>query len=297
MPLTRARVALVTAITLVAFAANSVLCRMALGPDLIDPVAFTAIRLGSGVLALLLLSRLVSEPRPEDRMAGSWRASLALFVYAIAFSLAYVSLETGTGALILFGSIQVTMITAGLWAGERPRPGEWLGLLSAMGGLAYLVSPGIGAPDPIAALLMTASGIAWGAYSVGGKGSSFPVSATAGNFVRTLPLAIVGILCSWETLHASARGVALAVSSGALTSGLGYVLWFIALRGLTATRAAIVQLAAPVIAAAGGIVVLAEEPTLRLAVASIPILGGVGAAILSRDRSGAIDPCEGSPDR
>jgi drug/metabolite transporter (DMT)-like permease len=189
------------------------------------------------------------------------------------------------------------MITAGLWAGERPRPGEWLGLLSAMGGLAYLVFPGIGAPDPIAGLLMTASGIAWGAYSLRGRASSLPVSATAGNFVRSLPLAILGILCSWETLHGSARGVALAVSSGALTSGLGYVLWFIALRGLTVTQAAIVQLAVPVIAAVGGIVVLAEEPTLRLAVASVPILGGVGGAILSRNRSGALDPCEGSPER
>jgi drug/metabolite transporter (DMT)-like permease len=166
-----------------------------------------------------------------------------------------------------------------------------------MGGLTYLVFPGIGAPDPIAALLMAASGIAWGAYSVGGKASSSPVSATAGNFVRTLPLAILGILCSWETLHASARGVALAVSSGALTSGLGYVLWFIALRGLTATRAAIVQLVVPVIAAVAGIVILAEEPTLRLGVSSIPILGGVGGAILSRNRRGALDPCEGSPER
>jgi drug/metabolite transporter (DMT)-like permease len=275
-------IAFLTAVTLVAFAANSLLCRMALAPDLIDPVAFTVIRLASGVVVLLPLSALVSEPRPERRPAGSWRSGLALFVYAMAFSLAYVSLETGMGALILFGSVQATMIGVGIWRGERPTFREWLGLAIAMAGLAYLVSPGITAPDPVGALLMAASGTGWGIYSLRGKGSTAPVAATAGNFVRALPLAILGVGIAWGTLHTTPRGVALAVVSGALTSGLGYVIWYLALRGLTVTSAAIVQLAVPVIAAAGGIVVLAEEPTMRLAVASVLILGGVGAAVLAR---------------
>ena len=276
------RVVFLTGITLVAFAANSLLCRMALAPDLIDPVAFTVIRLGSGVAVLVPLSALTSEPRPEGRSAGSWRSGLALFVYAMAFSLAYVSLETGMGALILFGSVQATMIGAGLWQGERPKAREWTGLIVAMAGLVYLVLPGIAAPDPLGAALMLASGVGWGVYSLRGRGRIAPVAATAGNFARALPLAIAGLFMAWGTLHTTPRGVALAVTSGAFTSGLGYVIWYIALRGLTATRAAIVQLAVPVIAAAGGIVVLAEEPTARLAVASALILGGVGGAIVVR---------------
>jgi drug/metabolite transporter (DMT)-like permease len=189
------------------------------------------------------------------------------------------------------------MISAGLWAGERPRLGEWLGLLVAMGGLVYLVLPGIATPDPVGALLMMGSGIAWGVYSLAGRGSVAPVSETAGNFVRTLPLATLGIAVAWGMLHAAPHGVVLAMLSGALTSGLGYVLWYMALRRLTATHAAIVQLAVPLIAAVGGIVVLAEEPTLRLAMAGVPILGGVAGAILSRNRGRRLDPCKGSPKR
>jgi len=185
------------------------------------------------------------------------------------------------GALILFGSVQATMIGVGLWRGERPKVREWVGLVTAMGGLVYLVLPGIAAPDPVGALLMLVSGVGWGVYSLRGKGSVAPVAATAGNFARTLPLAALGVVIAWGTLHATPRGVGLAVTSGAVTSGLGYVIWYLALRGLTATRAAIVQLAVPVIAAVGGIVVLAEEPTTRLAVASVLILGGVGAAVLA----------------
>ena len=273
--------ALLTSMTLVAFAANSLLCRMALAPDLIDPVAFTAIRLGSGVAVLVPLSALISEPRAKQRSAGSWRSGAALFVYAVAFSLAYVSLETGTGALILFGSVQATMIGVGLWRGERPLPREWLGLLVAMAGLVYLVLPGIAAPDPMGASLMLASGVGWGVYSLRGKGAPAPVAATAGNFTRTLPFAVAGLAIAWGSLHATPRGVALAVVSGSLTSGLGYVLWYLALRGLTASRAAIVQLAVPVLAAVGGIVVLAEEPTVRLGVSSVLILGGVGVAVVA----------------
>jgi drug/metabolite transporter (DMT)-like permease len=271
-----------TTITLIAFAANSLLCRMALAPDLIDPVAFTAIRLGSGVAVLVPLSALIAEPRPEGQRAGSWKSGAALFVYAMAFSLAYVSLETGMGALILFGSVQATMIGAGLSRGERPQLREWAGLVTAMAGLIYLVLPGMAAPDPRGAVLMIASGVGWGVYSLRGKKRAAPVAETAGNFASTLPFAMLAVTIAWGTLHATPRGVALAVTSGAVTSGLGYVTWYLALRGLTATRAAIVQLAVPVIAAAGGVAVLAEEPTVRLAVASVLILGGVGGAILAR---------------
>lgn len=276
-----AMIAVLTVLTLVAFAANSLLCRMALAPDLIDPVGFTAIRLLSGAAVLVPLSGLVAEPRRKDQSAGSWRSSLALFVYAMAFSLAYVSLETGVGALILFGAVQATMIGGGLLSGERPRLGEWLGLLVAMGGLVYLVLPGLAAPDPIGVALMLVSGVGWGIYSVRGKDSVAPVAATAGNFFRAVPLALLGIAIAWASLHAERRGVVLALVSGAVTSGLGYVLWYMALRGLTATRAAIVQLTVPVFAAAGGIAFLAEEPTLRLGVSSVLILGGVAGAILA----------------
>lgn len=278
------RAPVLTAITLVAFAANSLLCRMALGPRLIDPVAFTAIRLGSGVAILIPLSALIAETRPKKGASGSWRSGLALFVYAIGFSLAYVSLETGVGALILFGSVQATMIGAGLWQGERPKLGEWLGLALAMAGLIYLVLPGLTAPDMTGAALMIASGLGWGIYSLRGKGRLAPVASTAGNFVRALLFASANLLLAWGSLHASRRGIALAATSGAITSGLGYVLWYIALRDLTATRAAIVQLAVPVLAAIGGIVVLAEEPTLRLGLASVLILGGVAMAILARSQ-------------
>jgi drug/metabolite transporter (DMT)-like permease len=203
----------------------------------------------------------------------------------MAFSLAYVSLETGMGALILFASVQATMIGVALWRGERPQLREWVGLVTAMGGLIYLVLPGISAPDPVGALLMLASGVGWGVYSLRGHGSAAPVAATAGNFARTLPFAALGVAIAWGSLHATRRGVVLAVVSGAVTSGLGYVIWYLALRGLTSTRAAIVQLAVPVIAAMGGIVVLAEEPTVRVAIASVLILGGVGAAVLAHGRT------------
>jgi len=292
MPVSRLGVILLTAVTLVAFAANSLLCRMALAPRLIDPVAFTVIRLTSGVVILVPLSMFLGEACPQRRPQGSWRSSAALFVYAMAFSLAYVSLETGMGALILFGSVQLTMIGVGLWQGERPKLQEWLGLAVAMAGLVYLVWPGISAPDPLGASLMIASGAAWGVYSLRGKQSRDPVAATAGNFARTLPFGAIALLLSWPSLQAAPRGLVLAVVSGSLTSGLGYVIWYLALRGLTATRAAIVQLAVPLIAAAGGIVFLAEDATARLAIASVLILGGVAGAAVAKSSPRDIEPCE-----
>jgi drug/metabolite transporter (DMT)-like permease len=271
--------------TLIAFAANSLLCRMALGSGLIDPVSFTTLRLISGAIILVPISRLVAEAPPATERKGPWGSGVALFVYAIAFSLAYISLDAGMGALILFGAVQATMLGAGLKSGERPHPAQWLGLIIALGGLVYLVFPGITAPDPLGALLMLIAGIAWGVYSVRGKGVPAPVSSTARNFVRAAPLAAITSAIASSMGHAEETGVILAVMSGSLTSGLGYVLWYKALRNLTTTRAAILQLLVPVLAAFGGVVILAERVSVRLAVASALILGGVAMAVLKRASS------------
>ncbi|MEE8348514.1 MAG: DMT family transporter, partial [Acidobacteriota bacterium] len=272
-------VAAPTLFALVAFAANSLLCRMALGGESIDPVSFTTLRLLSGAIMLVVVSRLVGEPRPAPEKIGSWGSCLALFGYALAFSLAYGSLDTGTGALILFGTVQATMIGVGLKSGERPHPIQWVGLVVALGGLLYLVSPGLSAPDPLGAFLMLIAGIAWGVYSLRGRGVTTPVWATTGNFVRTVPLAVVASLLGVSWIHLEGSGMVLAVASGALTSGLGYVLWYRALRGLSTTRAAIAQLFVPVLAAFGGVVFLSEQVTLRLVVASILILAGVATGL------------------
>ncbi len=271
-------IAILTILTLVAFAANSLLCRMALGGELIDPVSFTTIRLLSGALVLLPLSRAVGAPTPSPRSASSWASGLALFTYALAFSLAYVSLDTGMGALLLFGAVQVTMIGAALRAGERPHAAEWLGLAAAMAGLVYLISPGISAPPPGGALLMTVAGIAWGVYSLRGRRAGAPMAATSGNFARSVPFAIATSLVTLSLVRIQPAGAVLALVSGAVTSGLGYVIWYRALRGLTATTAAIVQLLVPVLAALGGVVFLTERITHRLVIASVLILGGVAVA-------------------
>ena len=279
----KARVGILTAFALLAFAANSLLCRMALGGELIDPVSFTTLRLLSGAVVLVPMSRLAAESRPAPAKTGSWISGLALFAYATAFSLAYVSLETGMGALILFGSVQATMIGVGLKSGERPRPIEWLGLAAALGGLVYLVSPGIRAPDPLGALLMSIAGIAWGVYSLRGRSGGAPLSSTTGSFVRTVPMAAIASALALPFVRAERTGIVLALASGTLTSGLGYVLWYMALRGLTSTRAAIVQLLVPVLAAFGGVVCLAEQVSVRLGVASALILGGVAMALLTHE--------------
>ncbi len=283
-------IGILTAVTLIAFAANSLLCRPALGGELIDPVSFTTLRLVSGAIILIPISRLAGESPPAlgrrgQERHGSWGSGLALFVYAIAFSLAYLSLDAGMGALILFGCVQATMIGAGLKSGERPHPVQWLGLITALSGLVYLVSPGIAAPDPLGAFLMAISGIAWGVYSVRGKVVAAPILSTAANFARAAPLAAIASAMAFSLAHAEIKGVILALVSGTLTSGLGYVLWFKALRGLTITRASIVQLLVPVLAAFGGVVFLAEQVSARLAIASALILGGVAMAILTRARS------------
>jgi drug/metabolite transporter (DMT)-like permease len=266
---------------LVAFAANSVLCRLALGGSKIDPAGFTSIRLVSGALMLLLISAAIKRSLPKTGRSNLMPAAL-LFLYAISFSLAYTSLSAGTGALILFGSVQVTMIAAALRSGERPHALEWLGLIIALGGLFYLASPGLSAPPLIGSALMAAAGISWGFYSLRGRASTDPLASTTGNFLLAAPLALAVNLFTLDELHLSTPGIALAVASGAVASGVGYVIWYAALRGLTATRAATVQLAVPVLAALGGVIFLAESLSLRLALAAVFIIGGVALALAGR---------------
>ncbi|HEX4997753.1 MAG TPA: DMT family transporter [Terriglobia bacterium] len=274
-----------TAFTLIAFAGNSLLCRMALGSHHIDPVSFTAIRLASGAAALIPISRLFGESASGESRA-SWISGLALFAYAFAFSLAYVSLTTGTGALLLFGAVQVTMIGAALKSGERLRRRHWIGLGVAVAGLIYLLLPGISAPNPLGAFMMCVAGMAWGIYSLRGKDAQAPARMTAGNFLRSAPMALAAVLATVLVAAQSIRlepiGVALALVSGVLTSGLGYVLWYRVLRVSTTTQASIVQLLAPVLAAFGGITFLSESLSFRLLAASVMVLGGVSVAVRRR---------------
>ncbi|WP_099865326.1 DMT family transporter [Pararhizobium haloflavum] len=273
-----------TTIAMVAFAANSLLARLALVDGAMDAAGFTAIRLGSGalVLALLLLRR--RKIRPVGVMPGNWPSSVALLVYAVAFSFAYLDLGAGMGALILFTAVQATMISWGLYRGERPGLAEIAGMVLALAGFVYLVSPGLVAPDPLAAVLMVASGIAWGIYSLRGRGSDDPAGDTAGNFIRTAPVALVLLLGSVAAGGMTLSGIALSVASGALASAGGYIIWYRALPMLAATKAAIVQLTVPVVTAVGGLVFIGEQPSMQLAVAGCVILGGVALAILAKDR-------------
>lgn len=275
---------------MVAFAANSILCRLALADASIDPAGFTTIRLASGALTLLAVSTLMSRNTTRDD-GGDWFSAFMLFAYAVAFSFAYISLGAGTGALILFAAVQATMIVAALWTGERPHALEWLGLVAALGGLVYLVFPGLTAPSPVGSLLMGSAGIAWGLYSLRGRGAGNPTRATTANFVRSVPLALIVSVIAFRELSVSPRGAVLAVLSGAVASGLGYVVWYTALKGLTATRAAVVQLSVPVIAAIGGVLFLSERISLRLVIASVLILGGVALAVTVRSPSA---PASGS---
>ncbi|MEO1447515.1 MAG: DMT family transporter [Cyanobacteria bacterium J06635_11] len=277
------RTSLLTGATLVAFAANSLLTRMALGEGSIDAASFSTIRLLSGAAMLLAITTLTQQKKPS-LAKGNWTAAIMLFLYAIAFSFSYLQLAAGTGALILFGTVQITMILAALKQGEKPSAFEWVGLALAMTGLVYLVSPGLEAPPIVGSVLMIVAGIAWGFYSLLGRGSQQPVVNTMNNFVRAVPFALGVSLVSLSGLHLSGAGVILAVLSGAIASGIGYTLWYAALRGLTATRAATVQLSVPVLAALGGILFLQETLSVRLMLASLMILGGVGSAVLGRQR-------------
>ena len=285
----RVETVIYTAVALMAFAANSILCRMALGQASVDAATFSIVRVLSGAAMLLAVSaRIRGSVFP---VGGSWTAAALLVVYAFPFAFAYDQLSAGTGALILFGCVQVTMPLAALMSGERPHPLQWVGLAIALGGLAYLVSPGLTAPSPTGAALMVIAGIAWGAYSLAGIGGvnpgGSPLSQTTGNFVRAVPLIGMAGLMFLPRLHVEPRGVLLSVASGAVTSGLGYVAWYAAVRGLTAMRASVVQLAVPVIAAIGGVLLLSETITLRLLLSTLLVLGGIAMAIVARQRRAA----------
>jgi drug/metabolite transporter (DMT)-like permease len=270
------------------FAANSLLTRFALRAGEIDGASFTAVRIVAGAAALLLLMSFRREGIGGARRHGSLRAAFALFTYAIAFSFAYLSLNASAGALVLFAAVQMTMLGVGIAGGERPPPSEWTGLAMAFGGLVYLVSPGLTAPSPIGVSLMTLSGAAWGYYSLAARGVGSPIAATAGNFTRAAPIAAGAFLVFWVIghPHASWSGVGLAAASGAVTSGLGYALWYVALKDLRTSLAAVVQLTVPVLTAAAGVIVLGEHFTWRLALASVAILGGVALALLGRIGAG-----------
>jgi drug/metabolite transporter (DMT)-like permease len=272
-------VSLITLSALIAFAANSVLCRFALGAGAIDAGGFACIRLLSGaaiLLIILLLRANASFMQPK----GSWLAGLMLFLYAISFSYAYLNLNTGTGALILFGAVQITMICFSIIKGNRLVLVEWLGLAMAFLGLVYLVLPGVSAPSPNGFLLMTTAGIAWGVYTLKGRGSVNPLADTAFNFTRSIPFVMVAAFIVFHDFHVSANGAALAFVSGAITSGLGYSVWYAALRHLSTTQAAVAQLAVPIIAALGGIIFMAETITLRLGLSAIMILGGIFMVVM-----------------
>jgi len=286
---------LLTLLALLAFAANSLLCRLALRSAAIDPASFTAIRLVSGAVMLVILGagRRVGgwagekTGRWAGRRVGGWYGAAMLFLYAAAFSLAYVSLTAGTGALILFGAVQVTMLVSAIRSGERLGAFQWAGMAVAVGGLIYLVLPGLAAPPLGGATLMATAGVAWGLYSVNGRGAVDPLGQTRRNFVLTIPMALLLLLAWLPKLSVSREGVLLAMISGAITSGLGYVIWYRALRELSGVSASLVQLSTPVLAALGGIVLLSEPLSSRLFVASVLVLGGIALAVLTRQRVSA----------
>lgn len=279
--MSRARVLLLTALAMVAFAANSLLCRLALRETAIDAASFTGIRLASGALVLWAIVRLRGGSIAGN---GSWLSAFALFAYAAAFSYAYLTLPAAVGALLLFGAVQATMIGYGLAHGERFHGRQTVGLLLALGGFVGLMLPGLSAPPLAGSLLMIAAGVAWGVYSLRGRGGGNPTASTAGNFVRALPFAAALSLVMAARTSVDAAGAGYAVASGALASGLGYAIWYTALPGLRATNAATVQLSVPVIAALGAALFLGEAITLRLLLASVAVLGGIALVIAGRGR-------------
>lgn len=287
MPL--ARLAALTTLVMIAFAGNSLLCRIALRGTGIDPATFTAVRIVSAAVVLAVITQWTH--RPSYR-AGNWRSALALFAYAAAFSYAYVSLTAATGALLLFGAVQATMIGWGILKGEHMGRYQLGGLALALSGLVALLLPGLSSPPLAGSLLMILAGMAWGIYSLRGKGAGDPTQVTAGNFLRAVVPALFLSLLGLSWARWDARGVACAVASGAIASGMGYALWYSVLPALRATNAAVVQLSVPVIAAFGGIVFLSESLNTRLVLASVAVIGGIATVTTnsSQARGGADRP-------
>jgi drug/metabolite transporter (DMT)-like permease len=269
---------------MIAFAGNSLLCRQALRNTAIDPASFTALRLAAGALVLGLIARRVARGRAGG---GNWASALALFAYAAAFSFAYVSLPAATGALLLFGAVQATMVGVGLWRGDRLRGRQWLGLALAVAGLVVLLLPGLAAPPAGGAALMAGAGVAWGVYSLRGRGQGDPTRVTAGNFLRAAPAGIVLALLLGRAGWSDPAGVACALASGALASGVGYAIWYAALPGLKPASAAAVQLSVPVLTTLAAAALLDEAIGARIVLASLAILGGIALVIL-RPRRAAI---------
>ena len=276
-----ARIIALTSLAMIAFAGNSLLCRVALEQTSIDAASFTTIRLVSGAVMLWLVVRV---RRGTYTGGGSWLSAFALFAYAAGFSFAYVSLSAATGALLLFGAVQATMIGYGVWMGERLLKLQLVGFMLALGGLIGLLLPGLSAPPLYGSALMLGAGVAWGIYSLRGKGAGDPTRVTAGNFLRAVPIAVVLSILMLNNTSLDTAGFWYAVSSGVLASGIGYAIWYTALPALKATNAATVQLSVPVLAALGGVIVLGEPISLRLVLASVAILGGIALVILERSR-------------
>jgi drug/metabolite transporter (DMT)-like permease len=288
------RLIVLTSLAMIAFAGNSLLCRVALKQTSIDAASFTTIRLIAGAVMLWLLTRSSRRKQKieqnikqniKQKSAGNWLSAFALFAYAASFSFAYVSLSAATGALLLFGAVQMTMISHGIASGERLRGAQWLGLMLAFGGLIGLLLPGFTAPPLLGSALMVIAGVAWGVYSLRGKGAGDPHQVTAGNFLRATPLAVGLSVLMFNGTVFDIAGFGYAVLSGALASGVGYAIWYTALPALRATSAATVQLSVPVIAAIGGAIFLGEPINMRLVLASLAVLVGIALVILRKQRS------------
>jgi len=275
------KTSLLTGLALIAFAANSVLCRLALGNEAIDAPSFTGIRLLSGAITLFIILS-IKRGNKGASSKGSWTAGLMLFLYAITFSYAYLSVDTGTGALILFGSVQITMIMLSLVTGTRLHLTEWSGVIIAFTGFIYLILPDITTPSVNGFILMTVSGMSWGIYTLKGRSSKNPLMDTTYNFLRTIPFVALLAIFTMQNMSYSFEGIVLALISGAVTSGVGYTIWYIALSGLSSTQAAVLQLSVPVIAAIGGVVFVSEEITIRLIISATIVLSGILMVVLGK---------------
>lgn len=277
----KARVFILTLLAMIAFASNSLLCRAALKQTNIDAASFTFVRIFSGAVMLLLIKKM---RRSTSGTTGNWISAFALFIYAAAFSFAYNTLSAGTGALLLFGAVQATMILWGVHRGERLRALQIIGLIVAVSGLVVLVFPGLSAPPLIGSVLMLSGGVAWGVYSLRGKTARDAIPATAGNFLRAVPFAALISVIMMPGMRLDSLGTTYAIISGAITSGLGYVIWYAALSSLKAASAATVQLSVPVLAATGGVLLLGEPVTLRYMLASVAVLGGIFLVVIEKQR-------------